>query len=319
VDEPSHISGFKHPIIWFLDKYRTGLNRPGLIALGLVPVILGAISFIANLLTIGGIRPTPPVDSAMRCALWMIFILALLNLAFVALLQRNGIRLRREKENYATLHREVIEGVREYFAQKRYADDPLPKSEIVRHIKKLLDAFNTHYMRKMHRPKVSATLKYLDSGSNKLVPIRVGGDCAQRNQSPESVTDSHVYQSLCMPGKTKCYIYVMNIQKPTTIDIAALAPNLQEVQTRAQDKYTTFLALPIRTGKNNAVSKDFTSRTDLGMIGFDLKEPYGFGNVSEQEIHYIACFADLISELVVDLADLGSNEHADADSSEQEV
>jgi hypothetical protein len=177
----------------------------------------------------------------------------------------------------------------------------LPRAEIKRRLEQILESFNNNYMKRMHRFKVSACIKYRNN--KKLYPIRVGHDKAERNPQAEKVDQSFVYQSLNMPGKKKRYIYVKNVQNPDKYEQDAIEPNLVKVQDRAKGKYNSFIAIPIRAGKKVNVSEDFATTPDLGMIGFDLNEKFGFGNFEENELHYIACFADLISEIVQDIAE----------------
>lgn len=49
-------------------------------------------------------------------------------------------------------------------------------------------------------------------------------------------------------------------------------------------------------------------RKPLGMIGFDSQTPYTFGNIRDQEIQYLACFVDMMSEMVQDLLNVKSIE-----------
>jgi len=76
------------------------------------------------------------------------------------------------------------------------------------------------------------------------------------------------------------------------------------VQRRALGHYSTFIALPIQSGQCHDVSSsNMAAKNSLGMLGLDLKKKYGFGNFEKQEWEYLACFVDMISELVQDLID----------------
>jgi hypothetical protein len=83
----------RHPIVWIKDKYRTGLNRKDLFIVGLIPALLGALVFIADSISVLGIKPSVPFENAFLTLIWMLFCLSVINLIFVGLLQRNGIRL----------------------------------------------------------------------------------------------------------------------------------------------------------------------------------------------------------------------------------
>lgn len=169
-------------------------------------------------------------------------------------------------------------------------------------------------MKKMHSPEVSAVIKYRHSDN--LVPIRVGGDKNDRNNEPELTKESFIYEALNETGKAMRYIYVKNLDDPDKYECEALGKHLSDVKKRSQGKYSTFIALPIRTGQLQAGQQsrsvgNFKARQPLGMLGFDRKQKYGFGNFERHELEYIACFVDMMSELVQDLIKAEERETAD--------
>ena len=103
------------------------------------------------------------------------------------------------------------------------------------------------------------------------------------------------------PAKRCDIFYIKDIDDPDKYEIETLGKHMCDVKKRAQGKYSTFIALPIRTGRLKHVSAAFKASQDLGMLGFDLKKKYGFGNFEEHELEYIACFVDMMSEIVQDL------------------
>lgn len=155
----------------------------------------------------------------------------------------------------------------------------------------------------MHRNVVSACVKY--EMNDKLYPIRVGNDKENRNKEPETSEDNLIYRCLKSSGQNKKYLYIKNIEKLDKSETNLLKSGENPEQTigkfrdRAKNKYTAFIDLPIRAGI--ATGSSFTIERDLGFIGFDLMEKYGFGNVEEPELHYLACFADIMSELILNL------------------
>jgi hypothetical protein len=74
----------------------------------------------------------------------------------------------------------------------------------------------------------------------------------------------------------------------------------REVIKKALGKYATFFAMPIRGGCIDA-KITWHQRDNLGMIGFDLQKPYGFADLPEFQLEYIACFVDLMVEPIKDL------------------
>lgn len=306
MDYHAPISPFKHPVIWMRDKYETGLNAKGLYVIALLPLLpglLGLIALCADLMTIFGIdKATIASEKITTMLAVFLFVYGLLNLVFLYVITRASVRLGRERDNYRILHKKIIEEIRDYRTHKRREEGQkkrLSLDEIKRYISEILSKFNDNYMAKMHTAKVSAVIKCRHS--NTLDPIRVGGDRAERNNEPELLEESFIYKALNETGKTMRYIYVKNLDNPDKYECEALGKHLSDVKKRSQNKYSTFIALPIRTGQEKHVSSGFTDRQDLGMLGFDLKRKYGFGNFEEHELEYIACFVDMMSELVQDL------------------
>ncbi len=303
MDYHKPITPFSHPWIWIQDKYETGVNAKGLYVVALLPTIFMVVGFVANLWTIFRIPEQEVASEKVLIILGsFLFVFGLINLVFLFLIGKAKVRLGRERDNYKILHKNIIEEIRDYRAHKRGKElqsESFSPDDIQRYIKEILSKFNDNYMKRMHTPEVSAVIKYRDSDN--LVPIRVGGDRAERNNKPELLKESFVYQALNEPGKKMRYIYVKDLDKPDKYEYKALGQHLDDVQKRAKDKYSTFIALPIRTGQARHVSGNFTARQDLGMLGFDRSKKYGFGNFEAPELEYIACFVDMMSELVQDL------------------
>jgi len=295
----SKIKLFHHPKLWFKDKYKTGLNRKDLLFVAILPPVLGGLAFIADLIAVFGIHEDFTRDTIILTLIWFLFIFAALNMLFILLLQRNGMRLERERENYSTLHKNVIEEMREYCAKRRHQTEKLDSKDIKNEITHMLEKFNDNYMKKIHSPDVSAIIKY--KNDKLLYPIRVGFDKDTRCWDPEPVESSHVYKKLDEPGKKLRYIYVKDLNDPDKYEREVIGNSRKEIQNRAKGHYNTFIAMPIRAGKLANITDEFVTRPDLGMIGFDLKEKFGFGNFEDHEINFIACFADIMSEPLQDL------------------
>lgn len=84
------------------------------------------------------------------------------------------------------------------------------------------------------------------------------------------------------------------------------------IQERAADHYKTFIAMPIRGGVDKRKQNRWSDRNAIGMIGFDLKRPFGFGDLPPHQLDYMACFVDMISEPVIDLIRKLKEEVADS-------
>jgi hypothetical protein len=161
----------------------------------------------------------------------------------------------------------------------------------------------------MHPHKTSAVIKYHNADTRTLIPIRAGHDARDRSEQPEDLDESYIYQALTAPGIKLRYIYVKDITNADNYERTALGRYLSDVQKRAAGNYRTFIAMPIRSGSPKDVASDeITVQNALGMLGLDLKTQYGFGNFEEHEREFLACFVDMMSELVQDLIDAEARE-----------
>jgi hypothetical protein len=298
------ISFFKNPWIWLEDKYKTGLNRKATYIIASLPaLLLLAIGFLSDLFNLSG-KNKLSIGSNPEVFVLTIstFVFALLCLIFVCVIQRMGVRLGTERQSASIIHKNVVEEIREYKAfkaTKAKKKEQLKCGDIEKQIRNILISFNDNYMKQFHRRKVSAVIKYLKN--EKLYPIRIGGDIVKRKTDPEDIDNSFVYKALNEPGKKLSYIYVKNLDNPDKYECAVLGRYKNEICGRAKGKYNTFVALPIRAGRLEGNSSEFTTRPDLGFLGFDLMEKYGFGNLYKYEIDFMACLVDLLSEPVQDL------------------
>ena len=328
MDYHTPIKFSRHPWVWIQDKRETGINAKGLYVVALMPAILMLIGFVANVMAIFQLREYSVASETVVITLsCFLFVFGLINLAFLHLMSKAKIRLEREYRHYHILHKDIIEKIRDYRTHKRWEekhgktllpDDikrdiqeskgkTLSPDDIKRDIQEILSKFNDNYMKKMHSPEVSAVIKYRHSDN--LVPIRVGGDKNDRNNEPELLKESFIYQALNEYGKPMRYIYVKNLDDPDKYEYRALGKYIEDVKSRAGEKYSTFIALQIRMGQRQPEWK-FKASRDLGMLGFDRKKKYGFGNFERHELEYIACFVDMMSELVQDLIEAEERETA---------
>ena len=319
--EHNRITLWRHPCIWVLDKCATGVNAPKLYIVAFIPTIFMLIGFVANLWAIFQLEEQGVgSERAVIILGFFLFVFGIINLAFLHLITQAKVRLGREGENYRILHRDIIEKIRDYRSGKRLdrteskttqeeAASPTAR-EIKREIHTILELFLKSYLYRVHPWKSSAVIKYKDPKNDKLIPIRVGNDASNRNSEPEPLGESYIYQALTATGKKLQYIYVKNLDKPDNHECTTLGVHLEDVKKRAQGKYSTFIALPIRSGESQDVSgQALTAHSSLGMLGIDLKREYGFGNFEEPEWEYLACFVDMMSELVQDLIDAEKTEY----------
>jgi hypothetical protein len=295
------ISFFTAPKVWLKDKYLTVLNQKKVYAIAFLPGIISIFGLIADLTAVFSVSS----NTLLILLLCFLFVFGLFNMYFIFLIQRTAVRLQRQKDTAKIMHKVVAEGIREYLAFKNYkieSKKPIKLNEIKSHLTNLLKDFCTQYMMIFYRPEVTITLKYLKGGN--LYPIRSGDNELKRSQNPEQIDKSFVYKAINKSGNKLSYVYVKNLDNIDKKEMKMLSGFEENINKRATGKYRTFIALPIRSGKlPNVSSSNFTTRPDLGILGFDLLEPYGFGNLEESEIHVLLSLADLISEPVKDLID----------------
>lgn len=295
MDHHRKISFFRTPFIWIKDKANTGFNNPSMYFIGFMPSIFAIIGLIADYVTIGKIQ----ASTINLMILWFFFIYGLINLYLILVLQRNNIRLERTRKYFKLLHVNVISNFRSYIDEwdKNQGMTCERKNE---HLTGMLNIFNEKFIKDLHLASTVVTLKYLHD--DKLYPVRVGDNVDNRNTTPENLNESYIYNALTKARKKLRYIYVKNIDNPDTLELQEIGPDLQNIQARATGKYKTFIAVPIRSEALKLVStSDIEVKKELGLLGFDLQEKYGFGNLEQFELNLIYTVADLLSIIVGDI------------------
>ncbi len=284
-----------HPIIWLKIKYLDGLNKSDLALVSMFP-FLAIVGLLADLVSLKTIT-----DENIAIVLaYMLFVYGLLNIWFVRALITTYSRVQNEKTFYKVLHKDIIEELRQYRAYRAYQnanDYQISLDTIKQTITKILTSFNNNYIKKKYSSAVIATVKY--KLNNKLYPIRVGDDANRRDDSIEEEKNSYVYQALNEVGRILPYIYIKDLDKLDAYETGVMGRFTDKIKGRAGSNYKTFIALPIRGGKWPEMEVDV--RANLGILGFDMKEKYGFKNFEESELDYMACLADSLSELIEEL------------------
>ncbi len=288
----SRISFIKTPKIWFNDKMMQGINNPSIYIFGLVPSIFVIISLIASLITIINLSAT----ALSYLTLIFLFIYGLINLVLLLFLQRNIIRLNKTRSLFDLVHKHIITRLRDYISARN--GNQVINSELkIKYIEDILTSFNDYIFKKLHRKDIVITLKYLKE--NKLHNIRIGDNIENRDNNPESIDKSYIYKALTRADKRLKYIYVKDLSKPDLHELQAIGQDLVFIKGRAVDKYKTFIAVPIRSNSISSIStKEVQVKKDLGLLGFDLKEEYGFGNLDFYELNIIFCLSDSLSIIV---------------------
>lgn len=286
----------KHPVLWFKNKYFAGLSKSNLGVASVTPFIFGLIGLLADFTALNLIV----TDNISHVLAYMLFGYGILNIIFAIELIRIGGRLQNERVFYKVMHKNVIEPLREYRTHKKNKSE-IGELEHFMHetLKKILDSFNANYMQKKYSQKVVATLKY--KLNDRLIPIRSGDEADYRDKSPEEADKSFVYKALSDIGEKLPYIYVKDLDEPDTYECQSMGKFTEQIKNRAGENYKTFIALPIRGGR---LPVEAEVRRDLGILGFDLKEKFRFGNFEEHELDYIACLADSLSEIITDLVSI---------------
>jgi len=295
-----------HFFAWWNDKSSTLLTHKLRYFILLIPTIITLLAGIASLLSFWGIDANEiNFLPYLQPLILLIFINSSLYVfLFFLVTSRNqcDLRLKRLHESIETMHCDVIHKVRDFRVE---INRGMVKSEdIEKYILNILQSFNDSYMKSVYRKGCNATLKYLFK--EHLYDLRTGIGKDRRNNQPEHYYECYVYLRL-NPQKSKDqkkreYIYVKNINFPDKKEIEMMGDYIKEIQNRSKGHYKTFLAMPLRSGESFSGQKRtnvvWKPKDDLGFIGFDVNEKYGLGSMQEFELNYIACFVDLMSELV---------------------
>ncbi|PKP20476.1 MAG: hypothetical protein CVU05_09035 [Bacteroidetes bacterium HGW-Bacteroidetes-21] len=286
---------FKKYKYWYSDKKRTGFISPGSYFWGFFPSIFIVISLIADLFSLFTIDKT----TLSIILISFLFIYGLINLLLVLHLQRCGIRLKKTRSFFELIHKSVIVKFREYITLWDNNKD-LSKAEKINSIKETLTQFNEKILVPLHGKKAVITLKYKEK--DRLIPIRIGDAIENREKTPESISDSYVYNALTKNKSRMEYLYVKDVNILDNKELLSLGAESEHIKARASGKYSTFIAVPVRSGELKSLSSDeIQVRKDLGILGFDTKEKYSFGNLDQYELDMMYCLSDLLSIIVEDL------------------
>lgn len=289
----------KHPFFWFRYNYLNGAELGASVLLAFGPAILVVVGLLSDLISIGSVVR----DNVSIALSIMLFVYGLVNMILVFASSSMAHTLKNEKGYYRVIHKNIVEFMRDYRAQRdcrKTANILVDETFFVDSMRSILDSFNNNYMRKRYRSSVVATIKY--KMNDLLFPVRVGDDVDYRSGEPETTDRSYVYKALNDYGVKLPYLYVKNLDNPDEYEAKNMGKLSAEIKGRAGDNYKTFIALPIRGGKMPfPKGVDIFARQDLGVLGFDLKNAYEFGNFEENELDFIACLADSLGEIILDL------------------
>ncbi len=306
------ITFLKHPIVCIVDLFQTGASNPLLYSVALFPALLTTLGLIADTYAIFGFS-----FGEFNRLIWFltvsVIVYGLINIILIVLLQKASIRLRREQSWYAILHKEIIEKIRDYRAQKENdlvtGQSLINSAEIKKNIEMILSAFNDRFMCIVHRNKVIATIKFVFN--DQLYSIRTGEYVLGRSINPEDKKNCPIFDAFSQATKRKRqYIYVKNVDKFELKEAEVFGVKCDYIKKRAAGNYKTFVTMPIRGGVDNRIANNlWFERNTIGTVCFDINQPYGFGDLPEHHLEYMACFVDLISELVFDLILKMNTEH----------
>jgi hypothetical protein len=213
------------------------------------------------------------------------------------------IRFKREIKSFGCLH-EITHIFRRYRAfkvrQENRGVPVLNRREIIETLNKLCEKLISEYLKPRHGPDVTLCIKYLKQ--KKMHNIRVGPRSDRNNSEAEHVDNCHVFQRIVNDKKIKI-LHVEDTQNDQLLRKKIGRPDdAEKIRHRAAIQgYRTFWAMPIRTGKTQLEDATCVKKIPLGFLGCDLPYPYGFGNISDQEVDFLACVVDAISELLYDL------------------
>ena len=286
------------PFAWIKDKYHVGSRNFIILVSAIFPSIFVLIGLVADMVTLKRQINVPNV------LITGLIIYGIINLIIINLIQHSKFRVKKERDTFRIIHKEIIEKVRDYQAIKQKKE--LTTEDIIENVQRIIHNFNEQYIKKMYGDNISITVKY--RVNNNLYPIRDGDDVGARDDQPQLINEAHVYSYLSKPGKKRQVLYVKNLSNLDKNELRILGENEEDVRHRAGDKYKTFIALPIRTGSEYAGK--VSMKKDVGFICFDSKEPYNFGSLNEYQINIFACLSDLLSELLSDIIRLNSQKAA---------
>jgi hypothetical protein len=282
-----------NPWVWILDKWRTANNRKTIYIIGLLPSIIVVFSLYSDVKSLIGISD----NKFLALTIILLFLYGLINLFLISILQRAQVRIDRIQETYAVLHKDIIHKFRDYICENE--EKTMKPQEIENTIKNILKSFNDLHMKDKHRPESKVTLKYIYK--DKLFPIRES-NLANRSNDSEKIAKSYIYNYLNNDIQIKPFIYVMDLDDSESKECLSLGDYYHKIKSRAANNYSTFIALPIRTGEFIQISNEtIKTKENLGIIGFDMEEKYGFGTLFSHELEILGCFTDLLSIIVKDL------------------
>ena len=293
-----NIKFFRNPRMWVIDKFNTGMNKPGVYVLAFFPSILIAIGLIADVISIFDIDIKQ--NNSMFIILLFLFVYGIINLFLIAFLQRYIVRLDRTREYFKKIHNDIILTTREYFIEKNNGST-ISRDETIKYLKDILTSFNNSFIKDIHGEKATITLKYINN--NKLFPIRVGENIENRENNEEDVKKSYIFNALNNSNNKLRYIYIKDLAKPDIYERTAMGNEIELIQSRALNKYKTFIAVPIRSGViKKLTTNSVIIKKNLGILGIDFEKKYKFGNFNKYELYIIECLTDSISLIVQDLS-----------------
>lgn len=309
----NRISILKNPKIWIVDKYYSGIERFGSYLGAIVPSFIAVIGFLSSYKSLTAIDKISTPNqvltsqvSLLRLSLVFLFVYGSINFVLIWALQKNELRIKRLKKNNQIFNENIVHVLQRYRVKKEKLlerKESLDSEYIETTIKEILKGVNNTYIKQIHRKDVSITLKYLANGV--LHPIRIGIAHETRDQDPEEWEKAYVYKCLVEDGKKITFIYIKNIKNITACEMKYVGRYVNEIKSRAERyNYNSFIAIPLRGGKINLANGNgykIEQYEDLGFIGLDLREKYGFGNFSYHEYFFLKNIADLLAEPIKDL------------------
>jgi hypothetical protein len=303
-DEYKRITLFKTPRAWISDKYSTFFQFSYVYIPTIIIWSLALFSLWANIKGVfGGANSTEVIVLAI-----LLFFAGCYNAIQSTILERFRIRLLREINSFNILH-EIAEQLRDYrdktksrLINSRKGSKKIvravPSEEIiVEKLEHICDSLNRGYMKARHGNNVTVTLKI--RRDNNIDSIR-GSYGKDRDNRLEKFNKCPVFRILNNQKQRLPFLHIGDINNLTVKETEVLRDFQTVLRMRAEKHhYRTILAFPIRTGNINPKGTPIVKES-LGFIGFDMPKPNGFGNLSQQEVDYLACVVDSLSDIVRD-------------------
>jgi hypothetical protein len=243
-----------------------------------VATAVGTVSAIVGLLP----------EQRERIILWLIVSMvffAVINLGLLTVLNAYKVRYRRSQRAYETIHRIVEEARSCRNALTQNNCNRAIREICFTHIAKLASDFFGF------TPKV--TLKYVQ---NDLLHAIRSAEQFGRLHAPEKLKENEVFEKLVKHPDKFGALHVPDIHDKHEL-AQIFGVEGEALQQRAEGKYRTFIAIPLRMSKYQ--EGPLPAKITIGMLGLDSMRPRSFEDLEEEDYQALYAVVDILSECVI--------------------